>query len=72
MDCGTPPGGADVVGESVEEEAETAEVVRRVRRDDIAAAAAVRSAEGRKMHGEIGIWRARQRSKAWWGAGCQI
>lgn len=58
MDCGTPPGGPAKVGESVEEETEATEVVRRGGRDAIAAAAVavavVASADGRS-HGEIGI-----------------
>jgi hypothetical protein len=48
MDCGTPPGGPT-------ESVEVAEAVRRGGRDAIAAAAM--SAEGRRMHREIGIWR---------------
>ena len=69
MDCGTPPGGPAEVGESVEEETEATEVVRRGGRDAIAAAAAAESADGRR-HGEIGIWEARQRRRA--RVGCQI
>lgn len=54
MDCGTPPGGAAEVGESVEEETEATEAVRRGGRDVIAAAAvAVASADGRS-HGDWG------------------
>jgi hypothetical protein len=70
MDCGTPPGGPVEVGDSVEDETEATEVVRRGGRDAIAAVRGGSGISGSEAW-EDRIWEARERSKVGW-EGCQI